>query len=167
MKTTNHQKENITKLHKEKLGMDIPEDFFSKSKEDILNKVTKLEEPKQKVFWLKPLFIYPMAASIILAMALTFWMQNNNPTIKNDITNIEEVTEFNSDFLESDFLVTSLIIPEGQIQDYLDQYIVNTIIIKAELSEQELENIFINSLFIEDSLLDNYVNESLIENLII
>ena len=167
MKTTNHQKENITKLHKEKLGMDIPEDFFSKSKEDILNKVIKLEEPKQKVFWLKPIFAYPIAASIILGITLTFWLQNNNPTVKNDITNIEEVTEFNSEFLESDFLVTSLIIPEGQIQDYLDQYIVSTIIIKAELSEQELENIFINSLFIEDSLLDNYVNESLIENLII
>jgi len=167
MKTTNHQKENITKLHKEKLGMDIPEDFFSKSKEDILNKVIKIEEPKQKVFWLKPIFAYPIAASIILGITLTFWLQNNNPTVKNDITNIEEVTEFNSEFLESDFLVTSLIIPEGQIQDYLDQYIVSTIIIKAELSEQELENIFINSLFIEDSLLDNYVNESLIENLII
>lgn len=167
MKTTNHQKENITKLHKEKLGMDIPEDFFSKSKEDILNKVTKLEEPRQKVFWLKPLIAYPIAASIILAIALTFWMQNNNQTVQNDITNIEEATEFNSELLESDFLVTSLIIPEGQLQDYLDQYIVNTIIIKAELSEQELENIFINSLFIEDSLLNNYINESLIENLII
>jgi hypothetical protein len=94
-------------------------------------------------------------------------MQNNNQTVQNDITNIEEATEFNSELLESDFLLTSLIIPEGQLQDYLDQYIVNTIIIKAELSEQELENIFINSLFIEDSLLNNYINESLIENLII
>jgi hypothetical protein len=167
MKTTNQQKANITKRHKDELGMDIPENFFSKSKEDILNKVITNETPKQKVFWLKPLIAYPIAASIVLAITLTFWTLRNNENITNDITNIEEVPQFSSDLLEDDFLVTSLIIPEGQIEDYLDHYIANNIILEAELSEQQLENIFINSLFVEDSLLNNYINESLIENLII
>jgi hypothetical protein len=167
MKTTNQQKANITKRHKDELGMDIPENFFSKSKEDILNKVITNETPKQKVFWLKPLIAYPIAASIVLAITLTFWTLRNNENITNDITNIEEVPQFSSDLLEDDFLVTSLIIPEGQIEDYLDHYIANNIILEAELSEQELENIFINSLFVEDSLLNNYINESFIENLII
>jgi len=167
MKTTNQQNENITNRHKDELGMDIPENFFSKSKEDILNKVITNETPKQKVFWLKPLIAYPIAASIVLAIALTFWTQTNNENSTNDITNIEEAPQFNPDLLEGDFLVTSLIIPEGQIEDYLDHYIANNIILEAELSEQQLENIFINSLFVEDSLLNNYINESLIENLII
>lgn len=167
MKTTNQQKANITKRHKDELGMDIPENFFSKSKEDILNKVITNETPKQKVFWLKPLIAYPIAASIVLAIALTFWTQKNNENITHDVTTIEASPQFNFDLLEGDFLVTSLIIPEGQIEDYLNHYIANNIILEAELSEQELENIFINSLFVEDSLLNNYINESFIENLII
>ena len=167
MKTTNQQKANITKRHKDELGMDIPDNFFSKSKEDILNKVITNETPKQKVFWLKPLIAYPIAASIVLAISLTFWTQKNNETITHDVTTIEESPKFSSDLLEGDFLVTSLIIPEGQIEDYLNHYIANNIILEAELSEQELENIFINSLFVEDSLLNNYITESFIENLII
>ncbi len=54
--------------------MDVPDDFFKKSKEDILNKVTKDEQPKQTVFWLKPMFAYPIAAALVLLIAITFWI---------------------------------------------------------------------------------------------
>ena len=79
MKNTN---KDLTKLHKEKLGMDIPEDFFAKSKADILDSIPKIEEPKQTVFWLKPIIAYPIAASIVFLLGLTFWLQNDTTTIE-------------------------------------------------------------------------------------
>jgi hypothetical protein len=167
MKKSNQHKKDISKLHKDKLGMDIPEDFFSKSKEDILSKVLKQEKPKQSVFWLRPLIAYPVAASIILAIAITFWMQNNSTNINNQITNTEYIDIMNSDLLDDGFLISSLMVPDREIDNYLDHYLIKKVVIEAELSEQQLENIFINSLFVEDSLIDDYLNKNLIENIVL
>ena len=41
MKKSNQHKANISRLHKDKLGMEVPEDFFAKSKASILNEVIK------------------------------------------------------------------------------------------------------------------------------
>ena len=167
MKYSNQHKKNISKLHKEKLGMDIPEDFFAKSKESILNKVIKQEKTKQTVFWLRPMIAYPMAASIILAITITFWMQKDNTKNIDQITNTEDVKLLNTNLNDGDFLVSSLMISDSEMDTYLDSYIVNNVIIEAELSEQQLENIFINSVLIEDSLINNYLDKSLIENIVL
>lgn len=167
MKYSNQHKKDISKLHKEKLGMDIPEDFFAKSKESILNKVIKQEKTKQTVFWLRPMVAYPMAASIILAIALTFWMQKDNTNNIEQITKTKEVKLLNTDINDGDFLVSSLMISDSEMDIYLDSYIVNNVVIEAELSEQQLENIFINSILIEDSLINNYLDKNLIENIVL
>ena len=73
----------------------------------------------------------------------------------------------NSDLLDGDFLISSLMVPDREIDNYLDHYLINKVVIEAELSEQQLENIFINSLFVEDSLIDDYLNNNLIENIVI
>ncbi|MCF8272454.1 MAG: hypothetical protein K9I95_01340 [Flavobacteriaceae bacterium] len=167
MKKSNQHKKDISRLHKDKLGMNIPEDFFSKSKEDILNKVLKQDKPKQSIFWLRTTIAYPIAASIILLFAITIWMKNNNQKINNQITNTEYFNTMNPDFFDSDFLISSLMVPDKDIDNYLDYYLINKVVIEAELSEQQLENIFINSLFVEDSLVDDYLNKNLIENIVI
>jgi hypothetical protein len=167
MKNSNQNKKDISKFHKEKLGMDIPEDYFAKSKAAILNKVIKTEEPKQTVFWLKPLIAYPIAASIILALTLTIWMHNESKPNQIKITNTKDKQIFNSDFLEDDFLVSSLMVPDAEMNHFLDSYLLNNVVIEAEKSEQELENIFMNSILIEDSLIDSYIDKSLIENIVL
>ena len=167
MKNSNQHKEDISRLHKDRLGMEVPEDFFAKSKANILNSVIKPEKTIQSVFWLKPMIAYPMAASIILAIAITFWMQNNN-TIRNEqITNTENIEILNSDILHSDFLISSLMVSEHEMDEYLDSYILNKVVFEAELSEQQLENIFINSVLLEDSLISDYIDKSLIENIVL
>lgn len=164
MKELNKNKD-LTKLHKEKLGMDIPEDFFSKSKADILEAIPKIEDKKQTVFWLKPIIAYPIAASIVLLIGITIWMQNDTTDINPKITNVNEInlTDFDSD----DFLVSSLLIEDENMDAFMDDFIVNEILVEAELSEQQLENIFINSLFVEDSLINSYIDKSLIENVVL
>ena len=160
-------KENITKFHKDKLGMDIPEGYFEKSKESILNKVIEPERPKQTVFWLRPMVAYPIAATIVLGIALTFLLQNNNIKPNSQITNAQDKELLDPSLFGYDFLVSSLMVPDSKVNQYVDSYIANNIVVEAELSEEQLENTFINSLFVEDSLIDDYLNKSLIENLII
>lgn len=162
MKNTN---KDLTKLHKEKLGMDIPEDFFAKSKADILDSIPKIEEPKQTVFWLKPIIAYPIAASIVFLLGLTFWLQNDTTTIEQKITNFEKMNSM--DINSDNFLVTSLFVEDDKIDQFMDDFIMEEIIVDAELSEQQLENIFINSLFVEDSLINYYIDKNLIENIVL
>ncbi|MGZ0014876.1 hypothetical protein [Yeosuana sp. AK3] len=167
MKKLKLHKEDLSRLHKDKLGMDIPEDFFAKSKENILNKVIKPKTPKQSVFWLKPIVAYPVAASIILAIAITFWMKNNPSEIKNQISNTEAIKLISPDLLESDFLISSLMVSDTEMDHYLESYLLKNVVIEAELSEQQLENLFINSVLIEDSLINHYLDKSLIENIVL
>lgn len=165
MKKTDANKENLTKLHKERLGMDIPEDFFSKSKADILGALPKNEVPKRTVFGLKPFIAYPIAASIVLLIGFTIWMQNDKTTINPTITNVETINSF--DVASDDFLVSSLLIDDDKMDAFMDDFIVNEILVEAELSEQQLDNLFINSIFIEDSLINSYLDKSLIENIVL
>ena len=58
-------------------------------------------------------------------------------------------------------------ISDTEMDNYLDRYILNKIVIETELYEQQLENIFINSVLIEDSLINNYIDKSLIENIVL
>lgn len=167
MKKLKIHKEDLSRLHKDKLGMDIPEGFFAKSKENILNKIMKPETPKQTVFWLNPMIAYPVAASIILAITIMFWMRNNSSEIKNQISNNEAVTFPNLDLPETDFLISSLMVSDTEMDHYLERYLLKNVVIEAELSEQKLENIFINSVLIEDSLINQYIDKSLIENIVL
>ena len=167
MKDSDQHKKDISKLHKEKLGMDIPDNFFAKSKKNILNKIIQEEQPRQTIFWLRPIIAYPIAASIVLAITLTLWMQNKDTVNTEQITNTKTIKTINLDILNDDFLTSSLLISDSEMNTYLNSYLVTNVIIEAELSQQQLENIFINSVFIEDSLINNYLDKSLIENIVL
>ncbi len=164
MKELNKNKD-LTKLHKEKLGMDIPEDFFSKSKADILEAIPKIEDKKQTVFWLKPIIAYPIAASIALLIGITMWMQYDTTKISKEITNVKAINSF--DVNSNDFLLSSLFIDDDKMDEFMDNFIMNEILVEAELSEQQLDNLFINSLFVEDSLINGYIDKNLIENIVL
>ena len=167
MKKTDTNKENLTKLHKNKLGMEIPEGFFERSKEEILNKVIYIEKSNQKIFWLKPMFAYPIAAALVLAIAITFLLQNNNSKINEQITDTEDLKFLNSDFAEADYLVTSLLVSDSDMDEFLDTYIMDEILVEVDKSEQEIDDLIINSLFIGDSLIDSYIDQNLLENVIL
>ena len=159
-----HKKE-LAQEHKDYLGMDVPDDYFSKSKNIILNSLPMENEQKRTVFGLKPIIAYPIAASIVLLIGITFWMQNDTTTVEQKITNIEKLNSM--DYNSDDFLVTSLLVEDDEIDQFMDDFIMDEIIVDAELSEQQLENIFINSLFVEDSLINSYIDKSLIENVVL
>jgi len=159
------QKRELVQEHKEYLGMDVPDDYFSKSKDTILNSIPIDNERTSKVIRLKPLIAYPIAASLLILVGIFVWLQIDTPAVNPKITNSEKIQSLDVD--SEDFLVTSLLVEDDNLDAFLDDFIVNEILVEAELSEQQLENMIINSLFIEDSLLDSYINESLIENIVL
>ena len=68
--------------HKKYLGTEVPEGYFLKSKNQILNKINTdiiLEEvnevKKHFVFWIRPPYKYIAAASLVFILSLTIWLQ--------------------------------------------------------------------------------------------
>jgi len=167
MKKSGTNKENLTKLHKEKLGMDIPDGFFAESKEDILNLVEKEKNPKPKVVWLRPLIAYPVAAALVIALAITFWLKNDNEKINEQVVDTEDINLLNFDLYEDDFLLSSLMIEDKDMDEFIDDYIITEIIVEADRQERQIDDLIINSLFVEDSLIDGYLDENLIENIML
>ena len=163
MEKLNSNTDHLAKFHKEKLGLDTPKNYFDKSKADIL-KAIPTNNNRRLVFGLKPLLAYPIAASLILMIAISIWMRNSISPIETQITDIE-ASEIN--ISSDDYLVSSLLIDDSEIESFVDAYILDGIFVKTELSEIELEEAFMNSLFIEDSLIDDYVDDKLLENIIL
>ncbi len=163
------QKNELTKAHKDYLGLDIPDDYFSVSKDEILKGLITEKEQKQTLFGLRPIVAYSIAASISILVALSIWLphqgEDKNPKVTETDVDVRENSISNFD--QDGFLVNSLFVEDTEMDQFLDDFVFNVIIVEAEVSEQQLENVFMNSLFIEDSLIDNYLDSSLIENVVL
>ncbi len=174
---TRPYKQDLGELHKNYLGMEVPEGYFSSSKSRILDALPSKEVIEEKIsgkinkqrrgrlFGLKRTVIYPLAASILLLIAITIGIKNDSrmevPEADATVIAAREALEGTDDFLRR-----SLLVEDAEIDQYTDDYLVDQIIVRAELSEQELENIFINSLFVDDSLVDEFLEESLLEQVV-
>jgi hypothetical protein len=158
--------DSLSKRHKDHLGLEVPDDFFQASKLTIMKEVSGKNQPKGKVFGLRSMMAYPIAASILILVAISLWLPNNKvdpgPKVSDPQMNTDQHA-LNRD----DFLLNSLLVDDKDIHIYVEDYVLNNIVVEAELSEQQLENIFLNSLFVEDSLIDGYIDSSLVENIIL
>lgn len=151
--------------HKDLLGMEVPEGYFKKSKEDILKAISAPKTGTSKVIKLTPLLNYAIAASLILLVGLSIYFKLHNETISPQLKIITPTEVVN---LENDHsLINSLFIDNEDIDSFLDDYVVNEVVIKVQESEMELDNMLINSLMVDDSLLDNYIDESFVENIVL
>jgi hypothetical protein len=113
------------------------------------------------------MFAYPIAAALVLAIAITFWIQNNDIDINDKITDTEDIDLFSSAVSQDDFLISSLMVSDSEMEEFLDDYILDEIIVEADRKEQEIDDLIINSLFVEDSLIDSFMNQNLIENIVL
>lgn len=157
---------DISKHHKEYLGTSVPENYFAKSKQLILNKIkeeARVEEKakSQLVFYLQPRFKYIAAATLVFILSLTVWLQNSNKTNVIVEPNLQEFA------FSDDVLINSLLIEDSEIDAFTDATLFNEVVVKAELTEQKMDNLILNSLIVEDSLLDNYIDNELLETIIL
>ena len=148
MKNNDSSEKKMDKIHTEELGLGMPEDYFSTSKIDILDKV--FHEKKSKVI---PLFrnkvMWFAAAGIALIVALTIFkpasMSNINeiPTVIADtVGQIRNLDLINSEFfVEDDMLVASLFIDDSEIDDFIDNYIIEETVIDEYIDEFLLDDL--------------------------
>ena len=154
--------ENIPlgKKHQEYLGMDMPSDYFAKSKQSILSKIQEEQQTKKgKLIQFNSRVQYLVAASVAVLLFFNLWLFNVDSSVEDQ--NFELLTA------SENVLLNSLLVDDEEMEAYTNDLIINEVVIKAELTEQKLDNFFINSLFVEDSLIDSYTNDEFIETLIL
>lgn len=153
---TNIARGTVTEHHEKLLGAKVPEDYFKASKRSIMEAVKQEEVSQPKVIKLRPRYRYAVAASVAVLISLAIWFQSTGSISPNELNELAD-----------DALLNSLLVDDANISSFTDNILVDEVLVKAEISEQNIENVFINSLFVEDSLLDDYMGNSLLENVIL
>jgi hypothetical protein len=96
---------NTEKKHKSDLGLNIPEGYFSKSKQAVLDKT--VFEKKSKVI---PLYKNMYAWSAVAVVALLFIL-----TVYRPLMNTNEI--------DDDILIASLVIEDSDVDQLLENYV--------------------------------------------
>ncbi|MEL1241452.1 hypothetical protein [Flavobacterium flavipallidum] len=134
--------DELNKIHSDALGLNVPENYFSNSKKEILGKLIIEASPKVIPFYKKRTTWYA-AAMITLFLGLTL-INNYNKTeqqisapISDSIAQIENATNpipENSNSIpnykmsaENDILISSLFVEDKEIDEYITNYILDDI----------------------------------------
>lgn len=127
---------NNQKKHKEELGLNIPKDYFASSKTSILENVLNKKKPKLSIFTRKRM-VWFAAASIALIFAITVFKPNALPSM-NEIPAIVSDT---IETMKSNGLALENLTSEGN-------------------------DALIASLFVDDSEIDEFVTDYVLEELV-
>ena len=144
---------NIDKIHKEVLGFEIPEDYFEKSKNEILSKIIKKKEVR-KISFFNRKFVLLAAAGIALLFSLTIYIQqtigsiNNIPTIVLDSINLDKNSELIADyFVEDDILINSLFVSDNDLETYLNDAFINDVSADENIDDFIVDELMPDNLF--------------------
>ncbi len=121
-------------MHSEELGFQVPEDYFSKSKMEILAKVSNQKEQRFNIFSRKRI-IWSAAATITIIVALTVFKPNaltsfdNVPVIVSDtINHLQNNNLAQGKLKEDDILISSLFVPDSEIDEFVDDYVLEELV---------------------------------------
>ncbi len=123
--------EKLQKMHIEDLGLGMPEDYFSKSKSEILAKVGIEDKSRvlplyrNKIFW-------AAAAAIAVLFVLTLFKTSTVPQIEEIPAIVSDTMEqlnkglANEDFYqgENDILISSLFVEDTELDEFVDNYML-------------------------------------------
>ncbi len=109
----------LTDLHKEDMGYQLPKDYFKKSKNEILSQV----KDQKKVISIKPQkWMLFAAASVVILLSISVF--NYRSRVNNILPSSERIAMLDE---ESEALITSLLILEEET-DLIDEYIDHQIL---------------------------------------
>lgn len=128
------------KTHSDELGFQIPKDYFSKSKIEILEKVSNRKKARVIIFS-KERIVWFAAASIAIIFAITVFKPNalpsfnNVPAIVSDTINyLQNNNLAQGEFKDDDILITSLFVPDNEIDEFVDNYVLEELVYEEVLS---------------------------------
>lgn len=127
-------------IHSEELGLHTPKDYFSKSRIDILEKVSNNKRARFTIFSRKRI-VWSVAATIAIIFALTVFKPNTLPAIdeipaivSDTIDNLQNNNLAQGELMENDILITSLFVPDNEIDEFVDNYVLEELVYEEVLS---------------------------------
>jgi hypothetical protein len=124
------------KKHEEDLGLHLPEDYFSKSKANILSQVSSKKRSKLIMFSRKTI-VWSTTVAALLIFTITLFKHNEFSTtgtitniVSDTISAFQNENAINNDVVISteDVLLASLFVEESNVNAYVDNYIKEEII---------------------------------------
>lgn len=124
----------MKEMHSEVLGFQVPEDYFSKSKMEILEMVSNQKEKRFNIFSRKRI-VWSVAATIAVILALTIFKPNALPAIdkvpaivSDTIDHLQNSNLAQGELEENDILITSLFISDNEIDEFVDDYVLEELV---------------------------------------
>ena len=121
-------------MHSEKLGFQVPKDYFSTSKMEILEKVLNQKE-KSYGFFSRKRMVWSVAATIALFIALTVFKPDTLPSIDEIPTIVSDTIDplknnglANNELKENDILISSLFISDNEIDEFVNDYVLEELV---------------------------------------
>jgi hypothetical protein len=146
----NSKENNIDKTHKKDLGLGVPENYFSTSKNEILSKIAHEKKARVVPFYKNKLMWFS-AAGITLLVALTVFKPNvfpsidKTPLIVSDSINKFQNLELVYDIFTTDsqnIAIASLFMNDAEISNYIENNIIEEILIDEKIDSFMLESMF-------------------------
>ncbi len=130
----------MRKVHSEELGIQVPKDYFSKSKADILEKVSRQKVARFTIFSRKRI-VWSVAATIAIILALTVFKPNAIPSIdkipaivSDTIDHLQNSNLAQGELEENDILITSLFVSDNEIDEFVDNYVLEELVYEEVLA---------------------------------
>lgn len=149
IKENESSEKHLEEIHGKELGLGVPDDYFSKSKNDILDSVFHKRESKVvPLFRNKTMWFAAAGLALILALSVfkpsVFSGINDTPLIIADSIDQIRKSDFKKDafYFEEDILLTSLFIDDSEIDDYVDNYIIEETLIDEYIDHFLLDDLF-------------------------
>jgi hypothetical protein len=112
-------------VHNRELGLDIPQDYFSTSKMEVLEKV-KIQKKQKLILFVSRKSFLAATASMAALFVLTLYL------MKKDVQELQ-VKESSIVFdVENDQLLTSLFVEESTSDDFIDSFVNKRLISKLD-----------------------------------
>ncbi len=155
--------EQLNKIHLEDLGFDIPRDYFAMSKNEILENTIQRE--KGILRWLSENNSFlKIAASIVLILGAFIYIQLYNPAVateENTAMRLDKTNETTSlAVLDSNQTNTSSKEEMSTTSKSIENKKNN-----AEDVVQNENDILVKSLFVEEAEVDQYIENSILEDI--
>ncbi|MHB1147348.1 MAG: hypothetical protein ACYC01_07090 [Lutibacter sp.] len=128
------------KMHTEELGLNIPENYFSTSKSDILEKVSNQKGTRFTIFS-RERIVWFVAASIAIIIAITVFRPNAVPVmdeipaiVSDTLDNLKNNDLAQVEPEENNILITSLFVSDNEIDEFVDNYVLEELVYDEVLS---------------------------------
>lgn len=127
-------------MHSEELGLKTPENYFSKSKSEILEKVSNQKRVRFNIFS-RERIIWSVAATIAIILALSVFKPNALPAmdeipaiVSDTIDHIQNNDLAQGELEEDDILISSLFVSDTEIDEFVDDYVLEELVYEEVLS---------------------------------